>query len=265
MQYSKLKLPSEFSFAWEGETHYLAHHDLVLLDGEIVVNHDQAVPGGDLRDTMTFVPAGLPFAGWARPADRLNAFTVLSFEPTVIEDEVQASVHQQDIPQRIYFREGILGATMKKLGQIMSTTDGQASQAYIEAVALTATLELGNVFRQQPARFPSSGELNNRQRILLVEYIEANIASDIGLDDMASVCGLTRFHFSRAFKSTFGEPPYRYLTRQRIDLAKRLLASGSLSVAEIATACGFNGAPQFARAFRELEHMSPTDFRRRML
>lgn len=263
IQFSRLMLPSEYAFSWQGSTHYLAWHDLVLLDGEMVVNGGRPVPGGDLRDKMTFVPSGEALSGWAKPADRLNAFTVLSFEPSVIEDELEARMMQAELPEQIYFREDGLGMTMRKLGAIMADTAGKPSQAYLEAVALTATFELGHALGQRLDPIPGSGELGNRQRQMLLDYIDANLASDIGLEDMAAVCGLTRFHFSRAFKATFGEPPYRFLMRQRIERAKRLLAAGLMPVMEVAAATGFNGSTQFARVFREFEKMTPLEFRRR--
>jgi len=58
VQYSRLKLPVEFKFEWGGESHYLAHHDLVLHDGELEVEGEVPVAGGDIRDKMTYVPQG---------------------------------------------------------------------------------------------------------------------------------------------------------------------------------------------------------------
>ena len=56
VQHSRLKLPVEYEFQWDGGCHYLAYHDLILLDGEMEVEGGKPVAGGDLRGQMTFVP-----------------------------------------------------------------------------------------------------------------------------------------------------------------------------------------------------------------
>ena len=96
----------------------------------------------------------------------------------------------------------------------------------------------------------------------MVCFIEDNLAKDIGLDELASVCGLTRFHFSRAFKASFGVPPYHYLNQRRIDRARQMLVGTGFPIASIAEACGFNGASQFGRSFRSAVGQTPLAFRR---
>jgi AraC-like DNA-binding protein len=54
-------------------------------------------------------------------------------------------------------------------------------------------------------------------------YITETLASPIALEDLAAVCRLSVSHFSRAFKTSFGEPPHSYIMRQRIEEPKRLM------------------------------------------
>jgi len=72
VQYSRLKLPVEYDFQWDGGSHYLAYHDLILHDGEMEIAGDKPIVGGDLRGRMTFVPQDQRLTGWAKPADRMN-------------------------------------------------------------------------------------------------------------------------------------------------------------------------------------------------
>nr|WP_281413866.1 AraC family transcriptional regulator [Rhizobium rhizoryzae] len=111
-------------------------------------------------------------------------------------------------------------------------------------------------------RVVKPGELSQSQRRLVLDYIEANLASDIGLDDLAAVAVMTRFHFSRAFKATFGEPPYKFVIRRRIERARKMLAETRLSVADIAAACGFSNGSQFTRTFRDTVGVPPLLFRK---
>jgi AraC family transcriptional regulator len=79
---------------------------------------------------------------------------------------------------------------------------------------------------------------------------------------LARLAQLSPFHFSRAFKESFGTPPYRYLTSRRIDRAKVLLAERKLSVTEIGLDVGFSETSSFTSAFRKLTGETPTEYRR---
>jgi AraC family transcriptional regulator len=264
VQYSRLMLPAEYEFRWDGGTHYLAHHDLVLLDGEMEVVGESKVPGGDIRDLMTFVPAGQAIAGWAKPANRLNAFTVVCFDPDAMEEELQREFNGFEARPQIYFREEDLGTTMRKLGRLMADQSAPVSRIYAETLGLAAALEMYRMstVAQAPDTDNGAGKLGNAQCRLVQGYIEDNLASDIGLDQLASVCGLTRFHFSRAFKASFGVPPYQYVNQRRIEKAKKILATTGLPVSNVAEACGFNSVSQFGRAFRGFVGQTPLAFRK---
>lgn len=261
-QFSRLHMPAEYEFQWDGHGHYLAHHDLVLLDGEMQVLGEKPIAGGDLRDQMTFVPAGQAIAGWAKPAARLNSFTVVYFDPAVMEQELQAEFSNIDPHPHIYFKDNELGATMRKLGKVLAANQ-QPAGFYAETIALTAAIEMFQLTQADRRYVKISGALSLQQTRSVRDYIEQNLDRDIGLDDLAAVCNLTRFHFSRAFKSTFGQPPYRYLNTKRVENAQRMLVETQIAVGDIAIACGFGGVSQFARAFKDVVGQTPLEFRRR--
>jgi AraC family transcriptional regulator len=73
---------------------------------------------------------------------------------------------------------------------------------------------------------------------------------------------LSPYHFSRAFKQSFGMPPHRYLTSRRIERAKSLLAERKLSVTEIGLDIGFSETSAFTSAFRKVTGETPTNYRR---
>ena len=92
-----------------------------------------------------------------------------------------------------------------------------------------------------PAAVPSArrGSLAGWQQNHLKEYIFDHLSEEISLIDLAKVGAVDPFHFTRAFKQTFGEPPYRYLIHRRVERAKRLLEDPTRSVGEIAQDVGF--------------------------
>jgi AraC-like DNA-binding protein len=56
---------------------------------------------------------------------------------------------------------------------------------------------------------------------------------------LAGLAQLSPYHFSRAFRQSFGMPPHRYHINRRIERAKCLLANFSLSITEIGQRLGF--------------------------
>jgi AraC family transcriptional regulator len=95
-----------------------------------------------------------------------------------------------------------------------------------------------------------------------VAYIEANLASKIEIGVLANVLALSRSHFSRAFKHSFGLPPMEYVTVRRVERAKAMISSTTEPLAEVAVACGFADQPHLNRRFRDLIGMSPGRWRR---
>lgn len=95
-----------------------------------------------------------------------------------------------------------------------------------------------------------------------VEFMRDSLHLPVSLADIAASAGLSPYHFGRVFRVATGVPPHRFLTRMRIDVARRRLADTDLSVTEIAQLCGFGSASQFSTAFRRETGMAPRTFRR---
>jgi AraC family transcriptional regulator len=105
------------------------------------------------------------------------------------------------------------------------------------------------------------GGLSGRNVKRVLEYIESNLASDLGLEQLASVAGLSPHHFADQFKRTVGVPPHRFVLRRRIERAKETLTDPRLSIIEAGLSAGFENPSHFARMFRKLVGVSPSTFR----
>ncbi|MFL6725777.1 MAG: helix-turn-helix domain-containing protein [Sphingomicrobium sp.] len=95
----------------------------------------------------------------------------------------------------------------------------------------------------------------------VLEHLEAHLADDIDLAEMASVAGLSRYHFSRGFARAMGLPPGAYLASRRIERAKKLLRDSELSISEIALQSGFAKHSTFSAAFHRGTGMTPSAYR----
>ena len=97
------------------------------------------------------------------------------------------------------------------------------------------------------------------QQLVLPAYIQKHIAESITVRALARFVYVSSHRFSRAFKTSFGMPPGRYVIEQRIERAKALLAGSAWSVSEIGLALGFSQTSSFSRAFRRITKISPTE------
>jgi AraC family transcriptional regulator len=93
------------------------------------------------------------------------------------------------------------------------------------------------------------------------DYMQAHLAEEVSLQDLAKVAYLSRFHLIRMFKQTHGATPYQHLTRLRTERAQRLLATSDTPITQIALECGFTNQTHFAAAFRRLVGLSPRAYR----
>jgi AraC family transcriptional regulator len=96
----------------------------------------------------------------------------------------------------------------------------------------------------------------------VIEHLDAHLADDIPLAQLAALVGLSASHFCTAFKASMGEPPHRYLTRLRVERAKEMLAAGRMSITQVALDVGFGSSAHFPTMFRRQVGESPTAWQR---
>jgi AraC-like DNA-binding protein len=93
------------------------------------------------------------------------------------------------------------------------------------------------------------------------DLADAHYAEPLEVDDLARAAGLSKAHFSREFRRTFGESPYVYLMTRRLERAAALLHTTDYSVAEICLEVGLQGVGSFTTSFKRMFGMTPTAYR----
>jgi AraC-like DNA-binding protein len=79
--------------------------------------------------------------------------------------------------------------------------------------------------------------------------------------DLARAAGLSRAHFAREFRRTFGEAPHQYLLTRRLERAAALLRNTDRSVTEICFAVGLTSLGSFTTSFRRVYGVAPLAYR----
>lgn len=109
---------------------------------------------------------------------------------------------------------------------------------------------------------PLHGSLPAWKERRVKELIEVEISGKLPVQRLATECGLSIRHFTRAFRQSTGLTPHRYLVKLRVQKACELLLQPTLPLHEIATTCGFADQSHFTRVFSAAEKMSPGAWRR---
>lgn len=95
------------------------------------------------------------------------------------------------------------------------------------------------------------------------DHADRAYAEPLDVASLAAVAGLSKFHFLRLFKATYGLTPGEYVSQRRIERAQDLLRASNLTVTEVCHAVGFTSLGSFSSRFRELVGETPSEFQRR--
>ena len=94
------------------------------------------------------------------------------------------------------------------------------------------------------------------------DFLADRFRTKTSLEDAAREAGLSPFYFNRLFTQAFHETPHEFVTRLRIDQAKRELLKDHASVTDICFDVGYESLGSFSTRFSSLTGLSPAAFRR---
>ena len=92
-------------------------------------------------------------------------------------------------------------------------------------------------------------------------YINANFHKEISLDDVSREVDISPYYFSKIFKEETGENFIEYVTGIRMERAKELLLSSTLSMKEICGEVGYSDPNYFSRTFKKNVGLTPTEYK----
>ncbi len=112
-----------------------------------------------------------------------------------------------------------------------------------------------------PTEPPSDALLPRRRLTRVLDFVRANLASDLSLAELAKIAGVSPSHFKTLFKQTVGMPAHQYVIRRRVEYAAELLQAGDPALADVALAAGFSNQSHMARCMRRILGATPAGVR----
>jgi AraC family transcriptional regulator len=211
---------------------------------------------------IVVTPAGVK-SGWHWHAR--SKVIVITLQPKQLEHFTQSELgvllsdaQLKNLPQ--FMDEDISQAGLQLLEALKTETLG--SQLMFESLARVFLVKLiqkyGQMRNDQP-EFRKGFTAKHYKRVL--ELVSNRYGETITLEDMAREAGLSPHHFSRLFKETIGKSPMQYVTAHRIEAAKKLMANSTNPMIDVALCCGFADQAHFSRTFKQLEGITPKEYR----
>jgi len=210
---------------------------------------------------VTLRPAGCSTAlRWT--ADRPIRITSLYLAPQRLEAvglQMGMAPSRVELRDRFNVGDPVLRALVQPLRQVAT---GDADPLYVQTALQSIAVRLLRQHGTTAPDEPGDAGCLSRTRLHRVErYVHAHLDADLSLDDLAREVGLSKYHFSRRFKTRTGQSPYQFVIYERVRAARHLLRNSDRSLAQIALDVGFNSQSHFTRTFKRHVGATPGRYR----
>ncbi len=246
------------------ETALVSDHHLLLLNlrgnserGDYFLDNRRAGFVARKPGAILFIPAGCSWHGWEIGASTA-AYLSIMVHPAQLTSLTTPPITLPTLSPDLGFEDQVIMNAARGIGAEIcerNSLSGMLVEAYV------ATIFVQMMRRQERFQNFFKGGLAAADLSRVVQKIEEGLAENVTLSQLAAVAGLSVPHFCRAFKRSFGCPPYEFIIRRRIERAKEHLRHSEMTITDIALACGFSTSSHFANSFRRQVGTTPQMYR----
>ncbi len=248
------------------------HFLILLLEGDTRIQssalsyeniHDESQQMG--MGSFHLYPAGIQVAGrWYQPVTaaflQLPPALIMQFEGMAFRRD---PAHIEIVP-RLNFHDPLLHHLITELCRELQNP-GPLGALFAESAAQLIMLQMLRKYSNIAVTLPPTrARLTERQLRVINDYVESHLDRKLSLAELAGLLFMSLSHFERLFRASVGCSPYRYVLNRKIERARGLLLNTSLSLQQIAEACGFANQSHFTRHFTRQVGVSPARFRGRL-
>jgi AraC family transcriptional regulator len=189
--------------------------------------------------------------------------TVLSLKPAFISGSLEGSLpgERLELVEKLAFEDNQIQRLMNAL-HAETKAGAPTGKLFGQSVFNALAIYLAQRYSASCPRLrsPRGGVPRARLKRVL-DYIGANLDTDLSLLVLAEIAEMNLYYFARLFKQSTRLSPHRYVLDQRIKRAKELLHNSQMTVFEVSMRTGFTDQAHFTKVFRRLVGVTPTEYR----
>jgi AraC-like DNA-binding protein len=262
-----LKLETEAPFTGLGIKYVLSGQEEYLLNNKkFIVKEGEYIIGNDFTSSIVKINQSESAQGVCIDISPNLVSEVVSFHNFKGADLSEFLLSDQLFVNRYKVENTYLGKILLALSaQINSEVFENESNIQEQFYELTDSLILDQKFvfeHLQKMEFKKIRTNDEVFRALLQAKtrIDESLSDHLSVDQISSETGISKYHFIRVFKKTFGLSPYQYQKQQRLEQAKIELLNGE-SIFDTSVKYGFADVSAFSKAFRQCFGRPPGQMR----
>ncbi|MBM1104928.1 helix-turn-helix domain-containing protein [Aurantibacter crassamenti] len=248
--------------------HFHPEYELVYIEGANAKRHVGNHMSQFQESDLVLIGSNIPHLNFDHNVTSKYRKEVLhikqDFKKTVIAKypELQSLNRLMELSK---FGIAFSGATKIKVGKFMKKLHYLDDfEFFMEVIRILKELSTSTEFEllhKTPYTNPYSEKEQKRFR-KIYGFVDVNFQKKIVINDVASLCNLSKPAFCRYFKKSTGNTFINFLNQYRISQAKHLLLLDK-NITETCYECGFESLSYFNRIFKRISGENPTEFKKR--
>ena len=260
------KYPAAQAFSLASESHYHEAIECIYIDrGSLTVYIDgrwESIRSGEL---VLFRSMGVHSI--FTDDQSINDYYVLKILPSILYN-IALKSPTEHFPLRfiafnpkfktVWKKEEISGSAIEDgFKRLISqlNKDGKSTASTL-SLTISALLVLGGLFETGGGYDTDTFKASDAV-FRAIAHVEARLSEALAEDDVAKAFGISKSHFAREFKRATGKTFKQYIIHRRMEKAESLLASGKLSVSEVAEKCGYPTTSHFITMYGKIKGKTP--------
>lgn len=255
--------------AWETPEYAHNRHMLIVHSPNVTTQSERWFDGRKHQEqvggnhNIVIVPATVQHrANW----NKESPFSLLFLEPDRLVQIARESVTAECV--ELIPHGAMQDPSIDQIGRLLTAeleSNQFGSRIFVDSLTIALSIHLLRHYSdwQKPLR-EDGGGLPQRKLQQAIAYIHEHMVEDLSIVAIADELEMSQYYFSRLFKQSIGISPYQYVMQQRIERAKYLLRTTSLSVTAIAERVGFSTQNQLTIQFRKFTATTPSNYRRQL-
>lgn len=248
--------------------HFHPEFELVYIEGASATRHVGSHISQFTDSDLVLIGSNIPHLNFDHGVTTSYRKEVLHIKPSFKVDFITKFPEFQSLERLLELsRYGLAfkGETKKEIGVLLKELHLLSPfELFMQSIQILKKLAHSNEFEllhKQPYINRYSKKEQNRIREIYA-LVDAQYQNKITVNQVASLCNLTKPAFCRYFKKATGSTFINFLNQYRISQAKRLLLSGK-NISETCYACGFESLSYFNRTFKKITEENPSEFKKR--